>query len=196
MMTERPLEAEIIRSARRTLALEVRTDGRVVVRAPLRLSASEIARFLEEKRGWIEQHVQKQLIRSREAAPPLSQAELNALCQEAAACLPGRTAYFARLMGQSYGRVTIRVQKTRWGSCSAQGNISYNGLLMLAPPRVRDYVVVHELCHRRYMNHSRAFWDAVGNVMPDYASQRAWLKENGGKIMARVFPADCKEDAV
>ncbi|MBQ8136166.1 MAG: M48 family metallopeptidase, partial [Clostridia bacterium] len=170
--------------------------GRVVVRAPLHMPMAEISRFVNEKRGWIEKHVQELAAKAGNTPPPLSAEALEAILQEAAAYLPGRAAYYARMMDARYGRIAIRVQKTRWGSCSAQGNLNFNGLLMLAPPKVRDYVVVHELCHLKHMNHSRAFWDAVGSVMPDYALQRAWLHENGRQILARVYPAEHKEDAV
>ena len=98
----------------------------------------------------------------------------------------GRTnpsAYFAEKIGVSYGRITLRQQKTRWGSCSANGNLNFNWLLILAPPEVLDYVVVHELCHRRQMNHSQAFWNEVSAVLPGYKEQKKWLKDNGWKLM-------------
>ena len=90
-----------------------------------------------------------------------------------------RTAYYAGIIGVTYGRITIRDQKTRWGSCSSQGNLNFTWKLVLAPPEVLDYVVVHELCHRIEMNHSAAFWRQVVRVLPDYQQQRGWLKENG-----------------
>ena len=95
---------------------------------------------------------------------------------------PERTAYFALRMGVDYGRITIREQKTRWGSCSSKGNLNFNWKLILAPPEVLDYVVVHELCHLKKMNHSKAFWDEVGKVMPEYETYKLWLKENGWKL--------------
>lgn len=87
--------------------------------------------------------------------------------------------YFARQVGVDYGRITIRNQKTRWGSCSSKGNLNFNCLLMLAPAEILDYVVVHELCHRKEMNHSKAFWAEVEKVLPDYRESVKWLKEKG-----------------
>lgn len=94
--------------------------------------------------------------------------------------------YFAEKIGVDYGRITIRCQKTRWGSCSSSGNLSFNCLLMLVPESVRDYVIVHELCHRKEMNHSARFWREVAEVCPDYQASRAWLRKNGGALIART----------
>ena len=90
------------------------------------------------------------------------------------------------LVGATVGKVTIRNQKTRWGSCSAKGNLNFNCLLMLCPEDVRDYVVVHELCHRKEMNHSARFWTEVERVLPDYRTRRKWLKEFGCEIIGRL----------
>ena len=97
--------------------------------------------------------------------------------------LAQRTAYFARQVGVTYGRITVRDQKTRWGSCSQTGNLNFNFRLILAPSEVLDYVVVHELCHRRQMNHSAQFWQEVAQVLPDYRKRKAWLTENGWRLM-------------
>ena len=94
--------------------------------------------------------------------------------------------YFAPIVGVSYGRITIRNQKTRWGSCSSKGNLNFNVALMRAPIEVLDYVVVHELCHRLYLNHSKDFWKEVERVLPDYRLREKWLKENGTRLMAEV----------
>ena len=83
----------------------------------------------------------------------------------------------------TYGRITVRDQKTRWGSCSQTGNLNFNFRLILAPSEVLDYVVVHELCHRRQMNHSTQFWQEVAQVLPDYRKRKAWLTENGWRLM-------------
>lgn len=84
-------------------------------------------------------------------------------------------------MGVSYGSITVREQKTRWGSCSAKGNLNFNWKLVLMPEEILDYVVVHELAHRLQMNHSTEFWDEVEKILPDYRKRRQWLKENGQK---------------
>ena len=95
-------------------------------------------------------------------------------------------AYYAPIVGVSYGRITIRSQRSRWGSCSSNGNLNFNCLLMLVPPGVLDSVVVHELCHRKEMNHSPRFYAEVLRVLPDYRERDRWLKENGAMLMARL----------
>ena len=100
--------------------------------------------------------------------------------------IPKRVEYFAPKIGVRYGRITIRNQKSRWGSCSSKGNLNFNCLLMLTPPEIIDYVVVHELCHRKEMNHSFQFWALVEKVLPDYRERRKWLDENGGVIIGRM----------
>ena len=181
------MEIEVIRSRRKTLSVEIR-EGRVLVRAPLRVSNAEIARFLREKQGWIDKHLAG--VRAQEEAkkdiPLLTEEELRALVREAKRLIPDRVAYFARLLGVSYGRITIRCQHTRWGSCSSRGNLNFNCLLMLAPRDVLDSVIVHELCHRKHMNHSAAFYEEVLRVLPDYKTQDRWLKKNGPLLMARL----------
>jgi predicted metal-dependent hydrolase len=116
----------------------------------------------------------------------MSREQLRALAERAVEEIPKRVAHYAALMGVTYGRITIRNQKTRWGSCSSKGNLNFNCLLMLAPEQVMDYVVVHELSHRIYMNHSAAFWKTVEAYMPEYAQWRKWLKDNGTSLMAQL----------
>lgn len=89
-------------------------------------------------------------------------------------------------MGVSYGRISIREQKTRWGSCSSQGNLNFNWRLIFAPENVLDYVVVHELAHRKEMNHSKAFYAIVESVLPDYRVSRKWLRDNGDRLWSAV----------
>lgn len=170
----------VLRSARRTIAIQITPAGEVLVRCPNRMKKAEIEAFVAEKSQWIRVHL------PREPVQPMTEAALGELARQAAAYFPARAAYFAPLVGVSYGRITIRSQHTRWGSCSAKGNLNFNCLLMLAPPEVADYVVVHELCHRKHMDHSSRFWAEVARVMPDYESRRAWLKENGTGLLARL----------
>lgn len=184
-MLSKEISYQIIRSQRKTMSLEIKSDGQIIVRAPLRLSMVRIRKFVEGKQEWILKNLEKIQKREtqREAVPGLSQEERIRWQQEACRKIPERTAYFAQKIGVTYGRITLRQQKTRWGSCSANGNLNFNWLLILAPPDVLDYVVVHELCHRRQMNHSQAFWNEVSAVLPDYEEQKKWLKDNGWKLM-------------
>lgn len=179
------MEIEVRRSNRRTMALEVTADGRVVVRAPLRMPEREIERFVQEKSAWIAKSLERvnQRKAKRDAQEKLSMEDIRRLADQALEVLPGRVAYYAPQVGVTYGRITIRNQKSRWGSCSAKGNLNFNCLLMLTPPKIQDYVVVHELCHRRQMNHSKQFWREVERILPDYEERRRWLKENGGRII-------------
>ena len=86
-------------------------------------------------------------------------------------------------MGVTYGRITIRNQRTLWGSCSSRGNLNFNCLLMKTPVEIQDYVIVHELAHRKHMDHSPAFWAEVEKVVPDYRERRKWLRRNGGQYI-------------
>ena len=157
-------EYQVIRSARKTMTLEVRRDGNVIVRAPLRTGLPRIKRFVKP------------------LSADLSESKRNVYIRKAKETITKRVSYFARLMGVSYRNITIREQKTRWGSCSSEKNLNFNWKLILAPPEVLDYVVVHELCHLKEMNHSKAFWDEVGKVMPEYETYKLWLKENGWRL--------------
>ena len=102
--------------------------------------------------------------------------------EEARRVLTEKTASFAALMNVSFKKIFIKDQKTRWGSCSAKGNINYNFRLVMAPERIIDYVVVHELCHLAHPNHSRDFWDLVGRYCPEYKEAKKWLKDNASSL--------------
>ena len=179
---------EVVRSRRKTLSLEVRDDGRIVLRAPLGCSTRQLNAFVEKNRGWLERKLREAEARQleREKIPKLGEEELAALQKRGRAVFAERAAYFAPLVGVSYGRVSVRRQRSKWGSCSGKGNLNFNCLLLLAPPEVLDYVVVHELCHRLEMNHSPRFWAQVERVLPDYREARRWLRENGEALMARL----------
>ena len=176
---------ELIRSARRTIAVEIR-NGRVIVRAPMRMSKVEIERLVASKADWINKHLEASKQRQSVPVQPFTAAEIQQLADAALLDIPQRVRKYAAIVGVTVGRITIRNQKTRWGSCSSKGNLNFNCLLMLCPEEVRDYVVVHELCHRKELNHSPRFWNEVARVMPDYAARRKWLKDNGAALIRRL----------
>ena len=175
---------KIKRSNRKTLCLEITATG-LLVRAPMRATNTEINAFIEKKKDWIERHLIK-MEENSNAVSKLTREELKQLAEEALRVIPERVAYYAPLVGVTYGRITIRNQRTKWGSCSSKGNLNFNCLLMLAPSEVLDSVVVHELCHRKEMNHSPKFYEHVLRVFPDYHKWNKWLKDNGRVLMARM----------
>lgn len=176
----------IIRSSRRTIAIEIKPDCRIVVRAPLRMPNRDIQRFVDEKADWIEKYLQIVKQRQNAAVAKYTDAQIRSFADAARKDISERVKMFAPLVGVTVGRIAIRKQKTRWGSCSAKGNLNFNCLLMCCPEEVRDYVVVHELCHRKELNHSADFWAEVGRVLPDYQMQRKWLKVHGSEIIGRL----------
>lgn len=181
----------LIRSKRKTYAIEASPDKGIIIRIPFKMPRKAVETVLTEHRDWIVSHYldaerKKEQQRQREQNSPYTDIQRQYLekhYREAAReYIPKRVDYFIRLTGGSYERITIREQKTRWGSCSGRGTLSFNWKLMLAPPAVLDYVVVHELCHLTHMNHSREFWQAVERVLPDYRERRKWLKEHGDEL--------------
>lgn len=173
---------QVIRSARKTIAIQILADGTVVVRCHFLTPAETIARFVSEKADWIQKHLAKQA----PASPKLTAPQLRTLAEEARLFIPQRVAFYASRIGVTYGTVTIRKQRTRWGSCSSKGNLNFNCLLMLAPESVIDYVVIHELCHRKEMNHSQAFWALVQQHCPYCSQARKWLKEHSCAILSQL----------
>lgn len=178
----------LIRSSRKSCAIGIDLNGDITVRVPMRTSEKEIRHLLIEKRIWIITkylEIQEQ-IRNRPVSD-LTDTQRTALEQRYIAAakdyFPKRVAYFRQFTGGSYNRITVRDQKTRWGSCSARGTLSFNWRLMLAPPRVADYVIVHELCHLTYMNHSADFWKKVESIYPEYRTARKWLKDHGHELV-------------
>ncbi len=180
------LPANLIKSNRRSVGITVKPGGEIVVRAPKRMPTSMILSFVKEKESWI---VKTYLKQSKIQPAPASENKtpgtlaLEKRYRDAAKdYIPKRVEYYHTFTGGNYSKITIRDQKTRWGSCSSNGTLSFNFRLMMAPPRVLDYVVVHELCHLTHMNHSNDFWNLVGSILPDYREHRKWLKENGHSL--------------
>lgn len=183
-MEEMKIQYNLIRSPRKTLSIQITREGQVTVRAPQRTSKARIQQFVREHTEWI---LKKQAqLRLREEAEedgegmlPYNPEEEARYRQQAAQVLSERAAYYAKQMGVAYRRITIRGQKTRWGSCSSQGNLNFNWKLMLCPKEIQDYVVVHELAHLKEMNHSRAFYEEVEKILPDYREKMGWLRRYG-----------------
>ncbi len=182
------MQAKIIRSNRKTVSIQIGQDLSVTVRAPRYISQKEIDRILEKKEPWILKTIEKiqknQAARSDDQPESLTPAQRDELADRALSYIPDRVLHFAIPMKLKFGRITIRNQKTRWGSCSSKRNLNFNCQLMRMPPEVIDYVVVHELCHLKQMNHSKAFWSEVEKVMPDYKTQQAYLKKQ------RILPVN------
>ncbi|SFG33493.1 M48 family metallopeptidase [Oribacterium sp. WCC10] len=182
------MQIEIQRCNRKSIVITVNSKAQVIIKAPYRTTDAEIQDILQKRAKWIKEHVDKvnKEIERADSVEPLTNDEIRILGDRAVSYIPKRVEFFAPRVGVSYGRITIRNQKSRWGSCSAKGNLNFNCLLMLTPPDIIDYVIVHELCHRKEMNHSYKFWEEVEKVLPDYKKRRKWLNDNGGVIIGRM----------
>lgn len=174
---------KIIKSNRKTIAIQIKPNGEVVVRCPKRMGLEEINAFVEKKSDWIEQHLSKLKSTNSEK---FTEQEIKALQEQAREVVTRRVQYYTPIIGVTYNRISIRAQHSRWGSCSSKGNLNFNCLLALVPEAVLDYVVVHELCHRLEMNHSARFWSLVERILPDYADRKKWLKDHGNELIARL----------
>ena len=174
---------QIIKSDRKTIAIQIKPDGQVVVRCPKRMRVEEARRFVESKADWIEKHLAKRLPQDVTKYTPK---EVEQLREQARKLVTERVRYYAPIIGVTYGQIAIRTQHTRWGSCSSKGNLNFNCLLTLVPPEVLDYVVVHELCHRKELNHSDRFWNEVRQIIPNYKVQKKWLKDNGSPLISKL----------
>ena len=159
------MEYRIVRSRRRTLALELQKDGTLLVRAPYAAPPSDIEKFVYEHAAWIESR--RERLRAIMLSP-LTPEEERALRDRATADLPLRTAVWAKRMGIEYTGVKITSARNRLGSCNSKGGIAYSFRLMQYPDEVIDYVVVHELSHRKEMNHSARFYAIIERYLPDY----------------------------
>lgn len=174
------INIQIIKSRRKTIGLEVHTDGQVIVRAPLRISSRELDKFINEHINWIESKIK--LMEERNYKKLSTGApSMNSITDEEWLSIKdvfaGRVKYYCNIMRVNVSRITIKNQKTRWGSCSAKGNVNFNYQLYYMPEELMDYVIVHELSHRRYMNHSSLFWKEVEKYCPEYKICRQRLKQ-------------------
>lgn len=168
-------EYTLLRSERKTLGLQIK-EGRLIVRAPKNLKRAYIEDFLLRKEDWIARHLALQEEKAA-AHPEPDEEEVRRLKALAQAVLPGRVEHFSGLTGLRPARVRIGGAKTRFGSCSSRGSINFSWRLMAYPPEAVDYVVLHELCHLRHMDHSRAFYGLIERYMPDWKRRREMLKK-------------------
>ena len=211
---------QLIRSRRKTVAIQIRQDGLVIVHAPMRTPLKLINAFVESKNSWITQKkalalkhtslpgrkfitgekiwltgeqiplrvvsgqraalaLQNEFLLS-EKAQPQAQAYFEKWFKTRALQVLGeRVNLLASRHGFKYGKIHISSARTRWGSCSTRGTLSFTWRLVMAPPEVIDYVVIHELAHLKIKNHSPVFWAEVARLMPAYKHSRDWLKKNG-----------------
>lgn len=167
---------QLIRSKRRTLALLITRECKVIVRAPQKLPQKEIDRFLEAHTEWIRSHLLQQQQKAQ-AEGTVSPEERVEYIRQANEILPKRTALFADVMGVFPTKIRITDAKARFGSCSAKNRICFSWRLMRYPKEAIDYVVVHELAHIRYKNHGAEFYQLIASVFPDYRKRWALLKE-------------------
>lgn len=194
------IEYTLIRSKRKSITIEVDMKGEILVRAPKWTPKYEIDAFLFSKEDWINKSKRKMqakresMLAQGHSVETLTEEELKALTKSARKEFkalvqkwePIVLLWRPDLKKPEGRRVAIRHQSTMWGSCSGKGNLNFNCLLMLAPPEVREYVVVHELCHLIHMDHSKDFWWEVEKSLPNYKKPRKWLKDNGGVLLNRL----------
>lgn len=167
---------ELIRSRRRTLALEITADCRVLVRAPLRLSQAKIDAFVASHEGWIQKHLDQQRQRAATAPPPPTSKEIAALKAKARSILPEKVAYWSAQMGVTPTGLKITTARKRYGSCSGKNSLCFSCFLMNCPDAAIDLVVVHELCHIREKNHGPRFYALLERYLPDYKERKKLLK--------------------
>lgn len=180
-------EVFVIKSKRKTISIQVKPNE-VIIRTPMKMKEKEIEKFAESKRDWIEKHLQSFSEKQKlfENIEPYSDEEIKSYVKKAKEIIPPKVEFYAEKIGVTYNRITIRCQRTRWGSCSSKGNLNFNCLLVLLPDEIIDSVIVHELCHIKQMNHSAKFYNEIEKVFPYYKRCSKWLKQNGNKHMSRI----------
>ena len=177
----------IIRSNRKTLSIELEPNE-IIARAPMRMKEKDIYKFIESKQTWIDKHLIKLNERQKnlDDLKPYTQEEIKQFTAKAKLDILKRVEKYAKIIGVTYNKITIRCQHTRWGSCSSKGNLNFNCILVLLPDEIIDSIVVHELCHLKQMNHSARFYAEIDKVFPNYKQCHLWLKQNGGMYLNRI----------
>ena len=167
---------ELIRSRRKTLALEITRDCRVLVRAPMRLPQVRIDAFVEQHADWIARHLAQQQARMAAAPPAPTPDEIAVLKEQARTVLPPKIAYWSEKMGVTPTGFKVTTARKRYGSCSGKNSLCFSCFLMQYPEEAIDLVVVHELCHIRHKNHGPAFYALLESVLPDHRQRKQLLK--------------------
>ena len=167
---------ELIRSRRKTLALEITKDCRVLVRAPMRLSRERIDAFAESHKDWIIRHLEKQRAKAAATPPDPTAADIIALKKAAWEILPDKVAYWSQKMGVAPSGLKVTTARKRYGSCNGKNSLCFSCFLMNSPDEAIDLVVVHELCHIKVRNHGPAFYALLGQYLPDYQERKKLLK--------------------
>ncbi len=170
---------KIIYSKRRTLCLEIGKNAELIIRAPRRLSESQIYKFIEKKSAWIKSHQAKKLANISKVKELASKTDIRISRSDAYSIISKRTKELSSTYNFKYNTIKINSARTRWGSCSAKNNLNFTKKIAILPDNVKDYIIIHELSHTIEKNHSRKFWNIVKNIIPNYKKQQTWLKENG-----------------
>ena len=168
-----------LRRYRRSRSLRIRVDGdgRVRVTAPLRVSLRFIEQFVQSRADWVQAARDRIALRPASMVGTGSPIEYKQHKAAALAVAHRRVAHFSAIYGLPVGKISIRNQRSRWGSCSSRGNISFNYRIIFLPPELQDYLVVHELCHIAQPNHSAKFWLLVAKAIPDFQHSRKALTQ-------------------
>ena len=177
--TQEPLPGYEVRlsSRAKNISVAVHHDGRVVVTKPARMPAALVEGFVLRHAEWIRRKVAASQKRPVSRLGHLGKRDYAKHKETARILVHERIAYFQPLYGFEHGSVRIGNQKSRWGSCSAKGNLNFNYKLVFLPKELQEYVIVHELCHLKEMNHSERFWNLVEEQVPDWRAKRIELKK-------------------
>ena len=168
------VEYKVVYSRRKTVSISIQNCV-PVIKAPIGTDDNTLKKIVIKHSAWIDKHIklqEKKLSMFKE----LTDEDVKSLKKAAKKYFTEKTEYYAKIMGIDYSRITITSAQKRFGSCSSTGNISFSYRLMMYPEEAREYVIVHELAHRREMNHSKRFYDIIAKIMPDYKNRRRLLK--------------------
>ncbi|MCI8326771.1 MAG: M48 family metallopeptidase [Lachnospiraceae bacterium] len=168
---------QLQRSNRKSIVIKIKEDGTVLIKAPNFVSEKEIDRIVQKRADWIAKCKERQNNKRT-----FTEQEISEYRKRARLRFTETVRNYESQLGVSVNKIYVKDQKTRWGSCSNKGNINLNWRLILAPQEVMEYVIIHELCHLKEMNHSKNFWKLVEDACPDYRERKQWLKENADKL--------------